>query len=77
LFTPNGDKLNDLFVIRDLDKFPGTYLRIVNRWGKVETEVNDYKNDWSGDDLEEGIYYYNIKRGVDGQNFSGFVELKR
>ena len=76
LFTPNGDDVNDKFAIRDLDKFPGTSLRIVNRWGRVEAEIDDYQNDWSGDGLQEGVYFYTIKR-KDGQEFSGYVELKR
>ena len=76
LFTPNGDNLNDKFEIRDLDKFPGTSLRVVSRWGKVAADIADYKNDWTGEGLEEGMYFYHIHRS-DGQAFSGLIELNR
>jgi len=76
LFTPNNDGDNDLFVIGNLDKYPGTSLRIVNRWGREEAEISDYKNDWTGAGLEDGVYFYTIRRS-DGQEFSGYIELKR
>jgi len=76
LFTPNGDGDNDLFVIGNLEKYPGTSLRIINRWGKLEAEIADYRNNWSGSGLEDGIYFYTIRR-TDGQEFSGYIELKR
>jgi gliding motility-associated-like protein len=76
LFTPNQDNVNDVFVVKGLEKYPGTSLLIVNRWGKTEAEFSDYQNNWDGSNLEEGVYFYTIRRS-DGQEFSGFVELKR
>jgi gliding motility-associated-like protein len=76
LFTPNGDGDNDQLFIRDLEKFPGTSLRVVSRWGKVEADIADYKNDWTGEGLDEGIYFYTVRRS-DGREFSGYIELKR
>ena len=43
-FSPNGDDKNTVMVF--------------NRWGKKVFEANDYKNDWAGDDLPSGTYYY-------------------
>ena len=31
---------------------------VFNRWGIKVFEANDYKNDWAGDDLPAGTYYY-------------------
>lgn len=33
IMTPNGDGLNDVFVIRGIDRFPNNTVRIYNRWG--------------------------------------------
>ena len=74
IFTPNGDTYNDNFRIRNLAD--GSTLVIVNRWGQKVYESSNYQNDWNGDDLPEGIYFYNLSvpaRGV----FRGWVELRR
>jgi len=76
LFTPNGDGENDTFVIIQLDLYPGTEVNIYNRWGNKEFGSKDYKNDWGGSDLVEGVYFYTAKRN-DGQEFKGSVYLKR
>ena len=77
LFTPNGDGDNDTFVIIQLDLYPGTEVKIYNRWGNEEFSSSNYQNDWGGADLVEGVYFYTVKRGVDGQEFRGNVYLRR
>ena len=43
LFTPNGDGVNDEFVILELvNRYPNFEMIIYNRWGNI---VYDYKND--------------------------------
>jgi hypothetical protein len=42
----------------------------------VKAEFADYKNDWDGGELEEGVYFYTIRRS-DNSEFHGFCELKR
>ncbi|MFN2423989.1 MAG: PKD domain-containing protein, partial [Cryomorphaceae bacterium] len=37
-FSPNGDGVNDLFIIQGLEEFPGTTVQIFNRWGAVVFE---------------------------------------
>jgi len=58
VFTPNGDGLNDNFVIDGLDQMSGTNLVVYNRWGKVVFESSDYKNDWDGNDSADGVYFF-------------------
>ncbi|MBM3178651.1 MAG: gliding motility-associated C-terminal domain-containing protein [Bacteroidetes bacterium] len=70
IFTPNNDNINDAFVIRNLPR--GSLLTITNRWGIVVYESKDYKNDWKGMGLPDGVYYYLISGG---QKASGWVEL--
>jgi gliding motility-associated-like protein len=63
--TMNGDGTNDAFYVNNLDNFDKVSLTIVNRWGSVVYENDDYKNDWkgldvSGKQLNEGVYFYTI-----------------
>lgn len=61
LFTPNGDGNNDRFEIRGLDQFPDNELVIVNRWGNEVFRTKNYQNNWTGEGLNEGTYYYLLK----------------
>ena len=71
--TPNGDGINDTWVIYNIENHPGTVIRVFNRWGKEVFYSNDYKNDWDGHykDYDEklptsGSYFYQIDLGGDG-----------
>jgi len=61
VFTPNGDGINDYFEIKKLENFVSNEMVIYNRWGKKVYEVVNYQNDWDGDGLEDGTYYFVIK----------------
>jgi gliding motility-associated-like protein len=76
LFTPDGDGKNDFFEIGLIDQYPGTSVSIFNRWGEKEFSSKDYKNEFGGKDLLEGVYYYSVKRS-DGTEFNGYVYLRR
>ena len=60
--TPNGDGVNDFFVIPELEFYPGHKLSIFNRWGDVVYESRDYQGDWDGTykgkELPAGTYLY-------------------
>ena len=43
--TPNGDGLNDVFVIRGIEQFPNNKLRIYNRWGVLVWDADGYGQD--------------------------------
>lgn len=75
-FSPNGDGVNDLFIVQGLEAFPGTTVQIFNRWGAVVFEANHYNNDWDGDDLPDGTYFYVIKL-PSGEDFAGSVTIAR
>jgi gliding motility-associated-like protein/uncharacterized repeat protein (TIGR01451 family) len=61
IFTPNGDNVNDTFVIPGLDTYAENEITIINRWGNHVYEKTGYKNDWGGQGLVEGTYYYLLK----------------
>ncbi|RLD46926.1 MAG: hypothetical protein DRI86_01880 [Bacteroidetes bacterium] len=85
IITPNGDGSNDVFKIilkgttKDFyESFPNSKLIIFNRWGKKIYESNNYQNDWSADNLTDGVYYWNLYL-ADGQEteMNGSVTIMR
>ncbi|HEY6160724.1 MAG TPA: choice-of-anchor L domain-containing protein [Bacteroidia bacterium] len=74
VFTPNGDGLNDLLVFKNLDHFPGSGLKIFNRWGGQVYESSNYQNDWSGAGVPDGTYFF-VLHVSDGKEYKGFVEI--
>ncbi|RTQ50897.1 T9SS type B sorting domain-containing protein [Hymenobacter gummosus] len=76
VITPNGDGLNDAFVVEHLEYHPGSRLRIYSRWGRELYQTADYRNDWRGDAQPAGIYYY-LLQVPDGRTFKGWFELLR
>jgi gliding motility-associated-like protein len=72
-FTPDGDGINDTWVIYELDKYPNSTVRVYNRWGHLVFSAKDYQNDWDGHFKnnntalpQSGSYYYQIDYGTDG-----------
>lgn len=61
LFTPNGDGINDTFEIKELSQFLRNDLIIINRWGNEVYRSTSYQNNWTGEGLNEGTYYYLLK----------------
>nr|WP_233166914.1 gliding motility-associated C-terminal domain-containing protein [Pedobacter sp. ASV2] len=81
LYTPNGDGNNDTFEIKGLELFAENDLMIVNRWGNQVYKSDNYRNDWTGDGLNEGTYYYVLRvkeaSGSEWQVFKGYITLIR
>ena len=78
VITPNGDGLNDVFEVGGLNLYRNSQIEIFDRWGNRVYESNDYTNDWDGDDLPEGTYYFVLK--VDDPNqtvHKGVITLLR
>ncbi|MFW5725485.1 MAG: gliding motility-associated C-terminal domain-containing protein [Bacteroidota bacterium] len=61
VFTPNGDGINDVFEIENLEHYPNSVIVIYNRNGKKVFEHTDYYlNWWDGGNQAQGTYYYII-----------------
>ena len=58
VMTPNGDGMNEFLVFQFLENFPNNHLIVYNRWGMVVFEEDNYQNDWDGDNLSDGTYFY-------------------
>ena len=67
--TPNGDGVNDNWIIRNLESFNGYQLSIFDSSGRLLYQTNNYRNEWEGTyqgtPLGEGIYYYLFTRDSD------------
>ncbi|HOY95978.1 MAG TPA: gliding motility-associated C-terminal domain-containing protein [Catalimonadaceae bacterium] len=63
VFTPNNDGTFDTWIIPGADDIPSNKLSIFNRWGNIVKEFSGYKNDWDGDNLPAGTYYYTYDDG--------------
>jgi gliding motility-associated-like protein len=82
LYTPNGDGRNDVFEIRGLELFDENDIVIVNRWGNEVYKQKNYKNNWTGEGLNEGTYFYVLRlkeRSADPEwkVFKGYITLIR
>jgi gliding motility-associated-like protein len=58
IITPNGDGINDFFVIDDAYSQLGNSIIIINRWGNLMFEASPYLNDWDGEGASDGVYFY-------------------
>lgn len=76
IFSPNNDGVNDVFLIQGNEGFPNSRFEVYNRWGALVYESDNYRNNWRGDDLAEGVYYYIYLRS-DGEKFAGHLTLVR
>ncbi|MBF4492988.1 gliding motility-associated C-terminal domain-containing protein [Flavobacterium sp. MR2016-29] len=47
-FTPNGDGINDTWVISNIENYPSSVVRVFNRWGAEVFTARNYQNDWDG-----------------------------
>lgn len=82
-FSPNGDGINDFWLINGIERFPDNVIQVFNRGGILVYETQGYNNEsnsWSGagkgtGDQAESTYFFIIKAG----NFSpltGYVIVK-
>ncbi len=80
--TPNGDGLNDVWIIQGLSNYESAPVDIYNRWGNLIYESSEYQNDWLGtnsksnETLPDGTYFYVLKLS-DGQTLRGQVTIMR
>ncbi|MEM9858978.1 MAG: PKD domain-containing protein [Bacteroidota bacterium] len=55
IITPTIEGDNDTFIIEAPDVIS---LRIYNEWGRLIYEKEDYQNEWAGEGVSSGVYYY-------------------
>jgi len=71
--TPNSDNTNDIFLIQNLDITQPSKLVVLNRWGNIVFDIENYQNDWSPIDLIDGVYFYQFD--YLNRNYQGFFHV--
>jgi gliding motility-associated-like protein len=72
LITPNGDGLNETFVISNVQLYDHR-LTILDRWGRTVLQTDRYQNDWST--KVGGTYFYRLENRTTGEQYSGWVQV--
>ncbi len=87
IITPNGDGLNDTWILNFLQDFPDHIVTVYNRNGKVVLRARNYQNDWDGSgqgnsgyvayfNLPSGVYTYVIDLG-NREVLKGWLEIRK
>jgi gliding motility-associated-like protein len=81
VFTPNGDGVNDLFLISGFADCGDYKLSVFDRWGRtIYTTSNPQSDSWNGKDTDgnqvtDGVYFYLLSES--SQSWKGYVNLLR
>jgi gliding motility-associated-like protein len=86
--SPNGDGKNDFLFLQYVDVMEDTkknHVSIVNRWGDVVFDINNYDNadrvfkglNKNGQELPTGTYFYKIQFNSSHPSMTGYLYLKR
>jgi gliding motility-associated-like protein/uncharacterized repeat protein (TIGR01451 family) len=85
-FSPDGDGVNDVFVIKGLPDGGENSITIFNRWGNRVYHHGNYNNSWDGrpniagtlgkDRLPPGTYYYVLEMQGPGVTKTGYIVLQ-
>ncbi|SIN69298.1 PKD domain-containing protein [Chitinophaga niabensis] len=78
-FSPNGDNINDTWVIADLALYPDAVVEVFNRYGQPVYRAAGYGTPWNGTfngaPLPIGTYYYVIRLQPGTKPISGSVTI--
>lgn len=87
VLTPNGDGVNDAWIIEGILFYPGNTVYVYNKWGDLVYNTKNYDNTWmgtnnKGEQLGDGTYYYVLKLNQENKaggktDFSGFFMIQR
>ena len=69
-FSPNGDDINDTWLLENVDQFPEVFVEVFNEWGTRVFESTGYDTPWNGtyngQDLPPATYYFIIYPNQEG-----------
>ena len=79
VITPNGDGINDYWVIKGIQDYPENEVMLFDKWGDMVYSAQHYHNEWdgkgtNGTQLPDGTYFYIVK--LNAVNESGASNVK-
>ena len=83
-FSPNGDGINDVLTIRNIEFYPENEILIFNRWNQIVYKTTNYgvnnifigKHQKTGHLLPKGTYFYRfsyLNSNKVQKNMSGYI----
>lgn len=89
--SPNGDGMNDTWIIDGLNLYPNNNVSVFNRWGSLVFQAERYQNNWDGENLSDGIspitsntkklpsgtYFYILKLGDGYETYTGYLQIRK
>ena len=80
--SPNGDDINDSFLIEGIENYPNNSVSVFNRWGNMVFHQNGYKNEWKATwderkELPDGTYFYILDLGDGSSPMKGYLQVRR
>jgi gliding motility-associated-like protein len=85
--SPNGDGINDTWIIDGIQDYPKNKVQVFDKWGDMVYEKENYNNDWGGRSIKgelvpDGTYYYLVKLNAPNapegnEVFKGALLIKR
>jgi len=80
-FTPNGDGLNDKWIISGIASFPNCLVNVYDRYGKLVYQSRGYNEPWDGNFngqlIPVSTYYYMIDLGFENRKMTGYITVIR
>jgi len=82
IFSPNGDGINDVWDIKNIQEFSNAEVSIFNRYGQFIYKSDDgYRTPWDGKYhglyVPVGTYFYIIKTTPDAKPIAGDISVVR
>lgn len=77
VFTPNGDDINETFMMDPIHLYGENELVIYNRWGNEVYRKENYHGHWTGEGLVSGVYYYKLYILSNQLEYKGWVQILR
>lgn len=78
--TPNGDGINDIWILGGLEFFTEAEVFVHNRWGQLVFYSKGYSDPWdgtfNGKALPIGDYYFSIEYAKNKEKITGTVTIK-
>ena len=78
-FTPNGDGINEVWIIEYLDTYPDNRVQVFTRTGQLVFESKGYKTPWdgkfNGKPLPFDTYYYIVEPESGRKPITGYVTI--